>query len=92
MTSRWEGSPNVIKEAMACNTPIVTTRVGDVEYLLKDLKGCFIAEDNPKSVSDAIQKALLYTENHSNTKGREKLEKLKLGSDEIAEKIIKLYE
>jgi glycosyltransferase involved in cell wall biosynthesis len=34
-TSSSEGSPNVIKEALACNLPIVATPAGDIEQLVK---------------------------------------------------------
>ena len=91
VTSKWEGSPNIIKEAMACNTPIVSTRVGDVEWLLKDLDGCYLADMYVESVSSAIDKAIYFSQKN-NTKGRNRLIKLKLTSDCISDKIVKLYE
>ena len=92
MTSRWEGSPNIIKEAMACNTPIVATCVGDVEKLIKDLDGCYLVENNPKSISIAIQQAISYAKDSIHTHGRKRLKELKLTAESIADKIIELYE
>lgn len=43
MTSYSEGSPQIIKEAMACNCPIVSTDVGDVEQVLQNTEGHLFA-------------------------------------------------
>ena len=44
MTSHTEGSPQFIKEAMACNCPIVSVNVGDVKEVLEGVNGCLITE------------------------------------------------
>ena len=88
-TSLWEGSPNIIKEAMACNCPIVSTNVGDVKWLLDGVEGCFITTKDPKDVADKIEKALNF---RGKTMGREKLISLGLASEHIAKKIIQVYE
>jgi teichuronic acid biosynthesis glycosyltransferase TuaC len=43
LTSDAEGSPNCIKEALACGVPVVATNVGDVAILLAGLPNCHVA-------------------------------------------------
>ncbi len=89
MTSYLEGSPNVIKEAMACNLPIVSTDVGDVKEVIGDTEGCYICSYDPQDVAEKIKMALDYGKR---TNGRERIIKLGLDSDSIAKKIINVYE
>jgi len=91
LTSLWEGSPNVIKEAMACNCPIVSTNIGDVKWLLGDEAGHFISNFNTEYVTEKIKQALLFSETQKHTKGRERIIKLSLDANTIAIKIINLY-
>lgn len=91
MTSFYEGSPNVIKEAMACNCPVVTTNVGDVSLLLGSVNGCFVTDFNPENIKDCLIKAVDFREKNRFTNGVEKLRRLELSSDAIADKLIELY-
>jgi len=88
LTSLWEGSPNVIKEAMACNCPIVSTNVGDVPWVLGNTEGCYITSYQPEDVAKAIRKALRFGKR---TKGRERIKQLELDSESVAQKIIAVY-
>ena len=85
LTSRHEGSPNVIKEAMACNRPIVSTDVGDVREHLANTKGCFVSAPDSEILSQNIVEAMKF----NSTTGRDSIAYLK--SDYIAEKIINIY-
>lgn len=55
-----EGSPNVIKEAMACELPIVATPVGDIPERLRGVAGCFVVPHEPDDFAAAIMRALGY--------------------------------
>lgn len=57
-TSRSEGSPNVIKEAMAAELPIVSTAVGDVPERLRGLPGCFVGAPDAAWLADRVVEAL----------------------------------
>lgn len=91
MTSLWEGSPNVIKEAMACNCPIVSTDVGDVRWVIGDTTGCFFTSFDYREIVEKIQASLKFAERRGKTSGRERIMELDLDAGSVAEKIIGVY-
>jgi glycosyltransferase involved in cell wall biosynthesis len=91
MTSFTEGSPQFIKEAMACSCPIVSTKVGDVSWLFDDEDGNFLTSFDVVDVKMNIEKALDFSQININTKSRQRIIDLGLESNTVAEKIIELY-
>ncbi|MBW1612698.1 MAG: glycosyltransferase [Deltaproteobacteria bacterium] len=89
LSSYLEGSPNVIKEAMACNIPIVSTDVGDVRWVIGDTEGCYISSYDAEDMAKKIKLALKFA---NRTNGRQRILDLGLDSETIAKRIIELYE
>ena len=87
MTSFNEGSPNVIKEAMACNCPVVSTNVGDVKSVIGNTDGCFLSSFDPENLAKQIEKALNF---NTRTEGRNDISHL--NSELIANNIVNIYE
>jgi len=86
MTSFSEGSPQFIKEAMACNCPVVSTDVGDICEVFGNTEGCYLTSFDPQDVAEKIEKALAYGKR---TNGRKNIQHL--DNAVIAEKIIQVY-
>jgi teichuronic acid biosynthesis glycosyltransferase TuaC len=58
-TSMQEGSPNAVKEALACNLPVVSVRVGDVPVRLRGISGCELCpDDHAESIAAALERVL----------------------------------
>jgi len=59
--SNHEGAPNSMLEAGLCGVPIITTKVGQIQEMIKDGESGLFAERNAKDISEKI-KILLYDE------------------------------
>ena len=55
LTSLHEGSPTVVKEALACNIPIVSVDVGDVRERIEGIAGCYLASADPSDLADKLR-------------------------------------
>lgn len=91
LTSLWEGSPNVIKESMACNRPIVSTNVGDVAWLFENTTGCYLLSANSEGQVHQLMHLIEKAINIKNSDCRSKITTLGLDSLNIARKIIEIY-
>jgi glycosyltransferase involved in cell wall biosynthesis len=65
-----EGSPNIIKQAMACNLPIVATDVGDVRAVIGKTKGCYVCRPDVSSFAEKLSKVLRWGQR---TQGRDQI-------------------
>lgn len=88
MTSHSEGSPQFIKEAMACNCPVVSVDVGDVKELLEGVKHCYLAKYDIQDISEKLN---LLFENGERTNGKEKISNMHLDSTSVARRILEVY-
>jgi len=85
--SYQEGSPNVVKQAMACNLPIVATDVGDIRQVIGNCKGCYVCEPSTSEFATRVCQILL---NRGRTSGREHVRHL--DSPAVSKQVIAVYE
>lgn len=89
MTSKTEGSPQVIKEAMACGCPIVSVDVGDVVERTEGVEGCFVVKSRePRDIAEALKKAIAF---EGKTNGREKILEYGLTNELVAKQLLDIY-
>jgi teichuronic acid biosynthesis glycosyltransferase TuaC len=87
VTSDHEGSPTVVREAMACNLPIVSVNVGDVaERIRNDVHSQVVGRD-PQAIGAAIASTLVRGQRSN---GREAV--MEISEDRVARQLRELYE
>ena len=102
LPSHSEGSPQALKEAMACNCPCVATDIADVKYLFGDEPGHWILRNPRKTherwdgdeksldeMTSLLREALSFS---GRTHGRQRILDLELSNEQVAKRIIKIYE
>jgi len=86
VVSRHEGSPNIVKEALACNLPIVSVDCGDVQERINGVWPSFLVSRDPQDISECITKVININQRSN---GREKIKSLSI--ENVALKINQLY-
>lgn len=89
LPTKSEGSPQVLKEAMACNCPIVATGVADIPYLLHGVTNSYVTSFDPADVAEKIQRVIDCSER---TNGRQRIEELKLDNPQVAARLLQIYQ
>jgi teichuronic acid biosynthesis glycosyltransferase TuaC len=85
--SYQEGSPNIVKQAMACNLPIVATDVGDIRQVIGNSAGCYVCAPNVTEFAGRVAELLACPKR---TAGREQVRHLDCSS--VSTRIIEVYE
>ena len=101
LPTKNEGSPQALKEAMACNCPIVATDVADIKHLLGDLQGHYVLpskkgkgawwvgdEHSSGELAELLKEAFAF---EGKTQGRERIKELQLMNEQVAKQIVEVY-
>lgn len=88
ITSHTEGSPQVVKEALACGCPVVSVDVGDVRERIDGIEGCWVVTPTKDDIANALKKALAFS---GRTNGRKALVASELTNDLVAGKLLGIY-
>lgn len=86
-TSYQEGSPNIVKQAMACNLPIVATDVGDVRQIIGDCAGCYVCAPSVTEFASRVTEILSHP---MRTAGRDQVHHLDCPS--VSARVIAVYQ
>lgn len=91
LTSFHEGSANAVKEAMACNCPVISTDTGDAAWVTGNTPGCSIIEADPLAVARGVELAIGFRLRSGETNGRARIVSLALDSEAVAGRLAGIY-
>jgi glycosyltransferase involved in cell wall biosynthesis len=92
MTSLREGSPQSIKEALACDIPVISSDVGDVSLITKDLPGTYVfsKNENPDNIVQQVQNCIVVSKATTGRR-RDRIKDLGLSNDEVRIRLFDIY-
>jgi glycosyltransferase involved in cell wall biosynthesis len=85
--SYQEGSPNVVKQAMACNLPVVATDVGDVAEIVARTEGCYVCPATVEEFAGKLRQVLIHC---ARTTGRADI--AHLAGPLVARQLLQVYD
>ena len=88
ITSDFEGSPNSVKECMACDTKVVSTPVGNIDDLIGNIEGCYISKSFDY---DELAKLAIKSLNYDDFNSRNMVFQKKLDLQSVSEKLYTIY-
>ena len=87
-TSFCEASPSAVKEALACEIPVVSTDVGDTRETVQGVPYCWICADDPQEIATRVLEA----NDHRAEGGRKRMFDGGLGLEPVTRRLIGVYE
>ncbi|MGD8172068.1 glycosyltransferase [Vibrio sp. TRT 21S02] len=92
MTSISEGSPQAIKESMACNLAVVSSDVGDVAHVLGNTTGTYVYSntESPEDVAERLNHAIEESQTSPNSRC-ERIRDLQLGNAQVVDNLVEIY-
>jgi teichuronic acid biosynthesis glycosyltransferase TuaC len=87
-SSFYEASPTIVKEALACEVPLVSTDSGDTREIIDGVRNCFVCADDPAEIASRV----LMCVGHRAIGGRERLLAMGLSLEQVAQRLIRIYE
>lgn len=88
LPTKSEGSPQVVKEALACNCPIVATGVADIPQLLEGVRYSYTTGFDAREIASRIE---LILQNGERSDGRRRISELRLDNPQVAESLLAIY-
>jgi glycosyltransferase involved in cell wall biosynthesis len=86
LTSDQEGSPNVVKEALCCDLPVVSVDVGDVREWIAPGSGSVLVGRDPEAIAAGLERVLSNGRRVDGTRIRREL-----SAETVARRLMKIY-
>lgn len=89
LPSKAEGSPQALKEAMACGCPCIATDIADVSFLLDGVRNSYVTGFDAQEIAVGLKRMF---DSGERTDGRRRIIELGYTNESVAEKLMYIYQ